>query len=310
VAPPQDWSPSQSLAGGLLAETVGTPWLKAATLASLTTAPDSQRQVHRQQPPATRKSPGELSRGYLEQVSLLSDGLGVYKSVLFKVAPSYLQSLNEALFATESAAWRGGAAASGQALVSSLNEYLAGAEKKVSFITSAQEVPMAGSSGRVPVSIQNGLLRQAIEVRVNASADNTPNRPSQLTIGRFDNLVIIQPGQTVTVKLPVSSAPQGSTVIGLSLTSANGTPLTWADSSLTVHSTRYGRAILFLIAAAIGILILSSVYRGVRRSLRDDPDVVDEEADLPGSVVTGSSARHPTEAPDDLADAWRWADDA
>ncbi len=41
VAPPQDWSPSQALAGDLLDETASAPWLKPATLASLTTAPDS-----------------------------------------------------------------------------------------------------------------------------------------------------------------------------------------------------------------------------------------------------------------------------
>jgi hypothetical protein len=52
------------------------------------------------------------------------------------------------------------------------------------------------------------------------------------------------------------------------------------------------------------------VYRGVRRRLDDDGQVAYEEADPPGSVVTGTSAQHPTEAPDDLADARRWADDA
>ena len=78
-----------------------------------------------------------------------------------------------------------------------------------------------------------------------------------------------------------------------------------------MHSTRYGRAILVLIAAAIGVLVLTSVYRGVRRSLHGDTHLVNEEADPPGSVVTGTSdALHPTEAPDDLADARRWVDDA
>jgi hypothetical protein len=67
---------------------------------------------------------------------------------------------------------------------------------------------------------------------------------------------------------------------------------------------------LFLIGAAIGVLVLTSVYRGARRRLRGDGHVVYEEADPPGSVVTGTSAQHPTEAPDDLADARRWADDA
>ena len=43
---------------------------------------------------------------------------------------------------------------------------------------------MGGSSGQVPVSIQNGLLHQAIQVRVVASVDNSPGRTSQLTVGR------------------------------------------------------------------------------------------------------------------------------
>ena len=111
--------------------------------------------------------------------------------------------------------------------------------------------------------------------------------------------------------MPVSSAPQGSTQIQLVLTSANGTVLPFTHTSLTVLSTRYGRAILFLIGAAIGVLVLTSVYRGVRRWLHDDAHLVNEEADPPGSVMTGTSgARHPTEAPDDLADARRWVDDA
>jgi hypothetical protein len=68
---------------------------------------------------------------------------------------------------------------------------------------------------------------------------------------------------------------------------------------------------LFLIGAAIGVLVLTSVFRGVRRRLRADAQVAPEDGDLPGTVVTGtSSARHPTEAPDDLADARRRADDA
>ena len=113
------------------------------------------------------------------------------------------------------------------------------------------------------------------------------------------------------MRLPVSSAPQGSTQIQLGLTTADGTPLPFTDTKLTVVSTRYGRAILFLIGAAIGVLVLTSAYRGVRRWLHDDTDLVHEEADPPGSVVTGTSdALPPTEAPDDLADARRWADDA
>ena len=114
------------------------------------------------------------------------------------------------------------------------------------------------------------------------------------------------------MRLPVSSAPQGSTVIQLSLASADGTPLTFVPATRSPCSRpgTAGRS-WFLIAAAIGVLVLTSVYRGVRRWLHGDTHLVNEEADPPGSVVTGTSdALYPTEAPDDLADARRWVDDA
>ena len=308
VAPPQDWSPSQGLASDLLGETVSAPWLKPATLASLTTAPDSEAAIARQQPPASKPSRGELSRGYLKQVATLGVRLGVYKSLLYQPSLKDVQPLSQALAALESSAWRGGGSAQGSALAARLTEYLAGAENKVEIIASHQ-VPMGGASGPVPVVIQN-RLNHTIQVRVNTSVQNTPSRPSQLTIGRFQNVIVLRPNQALTVRLPVRSAPQGSTAIQVSLATADGKPLLSPGVTLYVESTRYGRAILFLIGAAVGVFVLSSVYRGVRRRLRDDAHVVHEEADAPGSVVTGTSARYPTEAPDDLADARRWADDA
>ena len=309
VAPPGDWRPSEALASDLLGETETAPWLTPTPLASLSSAPDTQRAAPRHSPPDTQASPGELSRDYLRQVRILGDRLGVYKSMLYKPAESYTRSLDEALLATASAAWRGSGKPQGTALVRGLSYYITAANKKVTIIPSGQ-VPMGGSSGLVPVSIQNGL-HQAIQVRVVATVVNTPGRTSQLTIGHYQNQVIIPPLQPATVRMPVSSAPQGSTQIQLVLTSANGTVLPLTHTSLTVLSTRYGRAILFLIGAAIGVLVLTSVYRGVRRWLHDDAHLVNEEADPPGSVMTGTSgARHPTEAPDDLADARRWVDDA
>jgi Family of unknown function (DUF6049) len=311
VAPPEGWSPPATLASELLRETVAAPWLKPTALGSLARSADTGRAIVRRPPPDNRESPGELSSGYLSTVKTLGAELDVYKSMLYRPLPSYVQSLNEALAATESAAWRGSGLSQGLAMTDSLSSYLTSAEKKVKILTSGQ-VSMGGASGAVPVSIQNGL-HQAIQVRINASVVNSPGRTSQLTVGRFQDLRVIPPQQSVPVRLPVSSAPQGSTVIKLSLTSANGQPLPFATASLTVQSTRYGRAILFLIGAAIGVLVLTSVYRGVRQWLRADARAAEdaEDADLPGSVVTGASgARHPTEAPDDLADARRWVDDA
>ena len=212
------------------------------------------------------------------------------------------------MIATESAAWRGGGAAQGLALARKLSSFMSGEESRIAIIA-AQQVPMGGSSGPVPVSVQNGS-HHAIQVRLDASVVSTPNQASQLTIGHFQNLITVPPQQEVTVRLPVSSAPIGPTDIQLSLSTASGKPLPLPPTSLTVESTRYGRAILFLIGAAIGVLVLTSVFRGIRRWLHADTQSVTEETAPPGSVVTGtSSARHPTEAGDDLADARRWVDD-
>jgi hypothetical protein len=311
VAPPYDWSPSQALAGNLLDETASAPWLAPAPLASLSSAPDTQRGVARQPLSSNKKSPGELSAAYLNQVRFAGSELAGYKSMLYKPSAGYVRFLEEAMIATESAAWRGNGASAGENLIDSLTSYVEGSEKKAEIITSAQ-VPMGGSSGLVPFTIQNGLQHQTIQVKVIVSVHNTPGRTSQLTVGRFQDLLVIPPQQTRLVKLPVSSAPQGSTVIHVSLAGADGTSLRFVKQrNLAVLSTRYGRAILFLIGAAIGVLVLTSVFRGVRRRLHGDPNPVSEEADPPGSVVTGTSdTRYPTEAPDDLADARRWVDDA
>ncbi len=311
VAPPYDWSPSAGLADDLLNETASAPWLAPAPLASLSSAPDTERGVARKQLPSSKKSPGELSAAYLDQVRTAGTKLAGFQSMLYKPSEGYTQFLNEAMIATESAAWRGRGAARGEALADNLSSYVEGAEKKVKIIASSQ-VPMGGSSGLVPFSVQNGLLHQTIQVKVIVSVVNTRSRTSQLTVGRFQDTLIIPPGQTPLVRLPVSAAPQGSTVIHVSLAGADGTPLPAVKvGTITVLSTRYGRAILFLIGAAIGVLVLTSVFRGLRRRMRGDTNLVNEEADPPGSVVTGTSdARYPTEAPDDLADARRWADDA
>ncbi len=239
----------------------------------------------------------------------VSTELGAYTDLLYQASTSYVDGLEQALTATESSAWRGPGEGQGLVLADKLSSFMSGEEGRITIIA-AQQVPMGGSSGLVPVSIENGS-RHAVQVRLNASVVDVPDQTSQLTIGNFQHLVKIQPQQVALVRLPVSSAPIGPTAIRLSLTTAHGKPLPSRSASLTVQSTRYGRAILFLIGAAIGVLVLTSVFRGVRRWLHADRQVVPEDADLPGSVVTGtSSARHPTEAPDDLADARRWADDA
>jgi len=306
VAPPENWSPSATLASDLLSETTSTPWLSPTTLGSLAGAPDSERTMARKPPPANQDSPGELTSSYLSTIAETDAELGVYQDLLDQPSNSYVQGLQQALTATESSAWRGRGAAQGLVLANKLSQFMSGEEGQIRIIA-AQQVPMGGSSGLVPVSIQNGS-HHAIKVRLNTKVVNVPDRTSQLSIGHFQSPITIQPQQAPTIRLPVNSAPIGSTAIQLTLSTVHGKELPLRVTLLTVQSTRYGRAILFLIGAAIGVLVLTSMFRGFRRRMRADTRVAPEDGDLPGSVDT-TSARHPTEAPDDLADARRWADD-
>ncbi|HME66651.1 MAG TPA: DUF6049 family protein, partial [Streptosporangiaceae bacterium] len=91
VAPPENWSPSATLASDLLSETASTPWLSPTTLGSLAGAQDSERTLARQPPPDNRDSPGELTSSYLGTVAQTGAELGVYQDLLYQPSNAYVQ---------------------------------------------------------------------------------------------------------------------------------------------------------------------------------------------------------------------------
>ncbi len=197
VAPPENWSPSATLASDLLSETTSTPWLSPTTLGSLASARDSERTLARKPPPSNEDSPGELTSSYLSTVAQTGAELGVYQDLLYQPSNSYVQGLQQALTATESSAWRGRAAPQGLALAKKLSRFMSGEESQIHIIA-AQQVPMGGSSGLVPVSIRNGS-QHTIQVRLSTSVVNVPDRTSQLSIGRFKSLITVPPQQAATL---------------------------------------------------------------------------------------------------------------
>jgi len=330
VSPPQSWGPSEPLASKLLQES-SAPWLEPVTLSSLAGSHGSKSQVNRRAPAPTKSSPRPLSAGYLAPVkgqNGLDGQLSLYKSLLYQAPVNYTTGLDLALAATESSAWRGGpaSAAGGQALIGKLSAYLTKARQKVSIISSP-EITMAGSSGVLPVNIKNAL-EQDVQVRLLVSVPAPANGAARpLQVARVDEPIKIGAGQIVGVKIHVNSAPNGTTNLQLSLASKDGRQVPLTSTPLKVHSTRYGQDILILIAAAIGLLVLSSLWRSGRRALAAagggpgggntkraaDAEQSGDNAGTPpdwtepGNVIGG--AQNLTEAPDDLADARRWADD-
>jgi hypothetical protein len=226
--------------------------------------------------PPVKSAPKELGKNYLSTVRAAGASAALYTSLLSAPGPDVTQVLPASIAATESTAWRGKNSGGGRAALRSLSTYLSNREQQVKII-SVNKVLLAGTSGKTPVSIFNGLP-DTVQVMVQAVVP--PG--SQLSIGDFNKLLTVQPQSTVTVSLPVRSAALGSTIMRLQLVTREGKPLPGRPQLFTVQATRYGRALLFLIGGALGVLVLTSLARWVRRGLKAD-------AAVPGAVADGET---------------------
>ena len=260
VAPPRHWNPPAAEAAKLLKLTAKAPWLHKVGLSSLAAAA-SQLKGHRSLP-GRQVSKAELGDDYLNQVRAVNENLALFKDLLYQPGQSLLQTYDAAVAATTSVAWRGAGSAKGSRALTQLGDYLTNSLKQVRIIT-GKKLLLAGTSGETPVSVQN-LLPMAVQVKVVA----TLPAGSQLSVGNLE-LITVPPGQTPTVKMSVHSTAIQTTTMQLQLVTKNGSPLPWTALSLSVQVTRYGRALLVLIAAALGVLVLASVARWIRRSQAD-----------------------------------------
>jgi hypothetical protein len=261
IAPPRRWDPSAAEARTLLSLTYQAPWLHKVGLSSLAT--DASRLAIRESLPRTRVSKAELGEGYLGQVETASTSAALYKDLLYQPSTGVLQSLDAAVAATTSTAWRGADSAGGWLALTQLTDYLSDSEKKVRIIT-GKKVLLAGTSGTTPVSVTNlGELPVQVKVKVAVPAGGA------LSVGAFTSLIAVQPGQTWTVKIPLHSTAIQTTTMRLQLETENGSPLPQPPQPVSVQVTRYGRALLVLIAAALGVLVLTSVARWIRRRAND-----------------------------------------
>jgi hypothetical protein len=261
IAPPSRWDPSEAEAAALLSLT-SSPWLHPVQLASLANERSSSNSSSSSavgQLPASQLAPQELGSGYVREVARVGQLASDYSSS----APTEAQALSIAVAVTQSAAWRGAGSAGGRAALAKLATNITDSEKLIK-IVSGDKVLLAGTSGQMSVSVENGLP-YPVEVRVHASVP--PG--SQLIISNPDQPVSVPANQLKTVRLKVQSAALGSAQLQLQLLTKNGIPLAGRPQSVTVETTRYGAALLILIAAALGVLVLTAVARWIRRWLRD-----------------------------------------
>jgi hypothetical protein len=257
IAPPSRWDPSAAEASTLLSLT-SSPWLHPVTLSSLTS--QKATSADRTPPPASQTALLELSHDYMTRVKSVMRNTGEYSNLLYQPSPLTVRQLSTAVAVTESAAWRGRASVGGWLALNNLNAYISDHEGLVK-VVSSNKVLLAGTSGETPVSVSNGLP-DAVQVQVRVSVP--PG--SQLSV-KTPSSIIVPPGQIKTIGMKVHSPALGSTLVQLQLLTKDGTPLPGATQSLNVETTRFGRTLLILIAAALGVLVLASLARWARRAV-------------------------------------------
>lgn len=261
VAPPRHWDPSAAEATALLSITSSAPWLRTTGLSAL--AAQAGRLSARDQLPGAG-SGGELGSAYTSQIAGVDASAALYKDLLYRPSAQVRERIDAAVTATTSAAWRGDGADGGRNALVRLGAYLTAPAQKVQIIAGKNKILLGGASGAAPVSVQN-LLPVEIQVRVVA----TPQPGGQLSVSKFNGLMRVPPMNTSTLRVPLHSSAITTTTMRLQLQTEDGSPLAWTSQSLSVQFTRYGRALLVLIAAALGVLVLASVARWVRRRLND-----------------------------------------
>jgi Family of unknown function (DUF6049) len=260
LAPPRRWDPTAAEAVKLLSLTRSAPWLRQVPLSTLASAA-SKLTAHKSLP-SYRVGSAELTSDYLNQVRSVDSNLAVYEDLLYQPPADLLQILGEAVATTESTAWRGPGAATGQMALNKLATYLSNAENQVQIIT-GKKLLLGGQSGPAPLSVLNDG-QWSVQVRVVAIPES-----SQLSVGDIDELITIPPRNSRTVRMTVHTTGIGTTTLQLQLETKHGSPMPWTAQPLSVEATHYGRALLVLIGAALGVLVLASVARWIRRRRRD-----------------------------------------
>jgi hypothetical protein len=281
IAPPTGWDPSPAEASALLRITHDdAPWLHPVALSSLASQAAA---LPSRALPASQRSRSELRPGYLSNLKKTNASVGLFTSMLFQPLAEQVSTLQEAVAATASSAWRGAGSAGGWLAYYQLTDYLSDSEHKVQIIP-VNKILLAGNSGQTPVSVRN-QLKFPVQVRVTASAPVD----SQVRVGPLGTLFTVPAGKTYTVKMPVHASSIGTTTVQLQLVTQNGAPLTWTARPLSVEVTRVGRFLLTIIAAALGILVLTSVYR-LRRKRRARAAQRGEASTAPSTTVDSGGA--------------------
>jgi Family of unknown function (DUF6049) len=253
VAPPRRWAPSSWLADDVLRDTAVAPWLRPVSMNSLVKAKRLPGQVPRHAPNAT--APGVLSRSLLNKVRVQDQRIRELQSILVP----HDQQLSLATAAVESSMWRGGhrAEAGARRLLRQLADAVTTMRNSVQIIGDGH-VTLGGLKGDVQVLISNQLHHE-VQVKVGVAPEG-----NNVTVSYDRGLITVPPVSQKVVPVKFQAGTIGTTVVTLSLLARTGRILS-PPVTMTVEATQLGNLALIILAGALGIFMITSAARAMRR---------------------------------------------
>ncbi|WP_214107017.1 DUF6049 family protein [Acrocarpospora catenulata] len=251
LAPPDRlWNPDPDFVGGLLTT---VPWLRPITLDSV--QPGRTPRTDLVYPPQAREA--ELPKSYMTTVRKLSRKA----DVAALVPASGAKIFNTAVMRLASASWRGDgdAAAFAQRVDQAVDERV----QLVSVVKPENRRSVAGTNGRIPVSVQNGM-NEDVQVALRVKSTD----PDLLAVEGgvyITEAAEVAQGKTQSFDVPVTVVGDGGqAALTVQLLTADGRAF-GKPARLAVSATGYTGIALVIVGAAVVIMLAAVVMRIMRR---------------------------------------------
>ncbi|MFI0486425.1 DUF6049 family protein [Actinomadura sp. 9N215] len=264
VAPDRHWNPAPGFAEKLLSYTKNAPWLRETPLAKAESAAPQGRVFNGYN---DDYEAFELSDAHLTQTREIARQAATFQAIMTgEIKISY----ERALLRLQSVAWRtmpGRAKAARRELARELGDDM----DRVRIVTTKNKrVLMGGSSGKLPVLVENTLSDQSVRVRLVAVP--TSESRSKLRLGALDPdeaVINLRPGERAQRWIPAKAAGNGNFHVRLELMIPESGGRTFGSGeTITVRTTGYGRLALVITGGGLAVLFVGVGVRAIRARRR------------------------------------------
>ncbi|MGH3373890.1 MAG: DUF6049 family protein [Actinoallomurus sp.] len=247
ITPPRRWTPSASFAKAVLTYTAKAPWLRPVRLSDAENTHPAGRTLQPQ------KDSSGLGKNYLRQVRDLGTLIGEFTSIFDPAVSDFTLGVARA----ESSAWNG-QSVHGKAMRRTLELQLEHTKAKVKVLNDG--ITLAGKSGRIPITISNGLDRGTVKVWLHVYSQNR----TRLRVDAVDRMLTLEPGHKDQVTLDMTASANGMAYVNIELLTPDGRAFGGAHV-VRVNATGYGRTALLITGISLAVLFVGVAIRMVRR---------------------------------------------